>query len=59
VNGLTELILRAARGENLLKAPRAPAQLDSGRAGVLDKALQNEREFEAKLDAWLGRRRRQ
>jgi len=58
VDGLTELILRATRGENLLKAPRAPAQLDPGRAGVLDKALQNEREFEAKLDAWLARRRR-
>jgi creatinine amidohydrolase len=59
VDGLTELILRAARGESLLSAPRAPAQLDPGRAGVLEKALQNEREFEAKLDAWLARRRRQ
>ncbi len=59
VDGLTELILRAARGENLLKAPRAGAQLDSGRAAVVDRELQNEREFEAKLDAWLARRRRQ
>jgi creatinine amidohydrolase len=58
VDGLTELILRATRGEDLLKAPRAPAQLDSGRAGVLDKVLQDEREFEAKFDAWLARRRR-
>jgi creatinine amidohydrolase len=57
VDGLTEIILRAARGENLLKAPRAPAQLDSGRAELVDKVLQNEREFEAKLDAWLARRR--
>ena len=53
VDGTTELILRAARGENLLKAPRAPEQLDSGRAALVDKVLQNEREFEAKLDAWL------
>jgi hypothetical protein len=59
VDGLTEIILRAARGENLLKAPRAPAQLDAGRAAVVDSELQNEREFEAKLDAWLARRRRQ
>ena len=56
---MTELILRAARGENLLKMPRAPAPLDSGRAGLVDKVLQNEREFEAKLDAWLVRRRQQ
>ena len=59
VDGLTELILRAARGENLLKAPRAPAQLDPGRAGVFERELKNEREFEAKLDAWLAQRRRQ
>jgi hypothetical protein len=55
---LTELILRAAHGENLLKAPRAPGPLDPGRAGLVDKVLQNEREFEAKLDAWLARHRR-
>lgn len=59
VDGLTELMLRAARGENLLKAPRAPAQLDPRRAGAFDRALKNEREFEAKLDAWLAHRRRQ
>ena len=59
IDGLTELILRAARGENLLTAPRAPGQLDPGRAGLVDKVLQNEREFEAKLDAWLARRRQQ
>jgi creatinine amidohydrolase len=59
VDGWTELILRAARGDNLLNAPRAPAQLDPWRAGVLDKALQNERELETKLDAWLARLRRQ
>ena len=59
VDGLTELVLRAVRGENLLKAPRAPGQLDPGRGGLVDKVLENEREFEAKLDAWLARRRRQ
>ncbi|AMY07411.1 Creatinine amidohydrolase [Luteitalea pratensis] len=57
VDGLTELVLRTIRGENLLNAPRAPAQLDPGRAGVLERALQDEREFEAKLDAWLAHRR--
>ncbi len=58
VDGLSELILRAARGENLLNAPRMPATLDPGRAGVFAKALDNERAFEAKLDAWLAARRR-
>jgi creatinine amidohydrolase len=57
VDGLSELILRAAGGENLLTAPRMPAALDPGRAGVFAKALENERAFEAKLDAWLAARR--
>lgn len=54
---MSELILRAAGGENLLKAPRMPAALDPGRAGVFARALENERAFEAKLDAWLAARR--
>lgn len=57
VEGLSELILRATGGENLLKAPRMPAALDPGRAGVFAKALENEHAFEAKLDAWLAARR--
>jgi hypothetical protein len=55
---LSELILRAAGGENLLKAPRMPAALDPGRVGVFARALENERGFEAKLDAWLATRTR-
>jgi creatinine amidohydrolase len=58
VDGLSELILRAAGGENLLKAPRMPAALDPGRVGVFARALENERGFEAKLDAWLATRTR-
>jgi creatinine amidohydrolase len=57
VDGLSELILRATAGENLLKAPRMPAALDSVRADVFARALENERAFEAKLDAWLAARR--
>jgi creatinine amidohydrolase len=57
VDGLSELMLRAANRENLLKAPRMPAALDPGRAGVFARALDNERAFEAKLDAWLAARR--
>jgi creatinine amidohydrolase len=59
VDGLAELLLRAARGENLLKAPRAPGELDARRKGLVDRELQHEREFEAKLNAWLARRRQQ
>jgi creatinine amidohydrolase len=58
VEGLSDLILRAIGGENLLKAPRMPAALDPGRAGVFARALENERAFETKLDAWLAARRR-
>ena len=59
VDGLSDVILRAVGGENLLKAPRGPAQLDPARQDLFDKALENERAFEAKLDAWLAARRRQ
>jgi hypothetical protein len=58
VDGLSDLILRAIGGENLLKAPRMPGPLDPGRAGVFARALDNERAFETKLDAWLATRRR-
>jgi creatinine amidohydrolase len=57
VDGLSEIVLRAAGGENLSKAPRAPAGLDPARASVFAKALENERAFEARLDAWLAVRR--
>jgi len=57
VDGMSEIILRATAGENLLKAPRMPADLDPGRAGVVAKALENERALEVKLAAWLAARR--
>ena len=58
VNEMSDLALRAVDGEDLLKAPRMPATLDPGRAGVFAKALDHERGLEAKLDAWLAARRR-
>lgn len=58
VDGLSELIMRAVGGENLLKAPRVP-QFDPSMEGVFTKSLEYERSFESKLDAWLaGRQRR-
>ena len=57
VEGLSDLILRAVRGENLLKASRAGDRIDPALLTVVDKALENERAFESKLDEWLARRR--
>ena len=59
VNGFTELVLRAVKGENLLKAPRLPEQIDPAVASIVNKALENERAFGLKLDDWLARRRKQ
>jgi hypothetical protein len=36
---------------------RAGDRIDPALQTVLDKALENERAFEAKLDVWLARRR--
>jgi creatinine amidohydrolase len=57
VEGLSDLILRATRGEDLLHAPRAPQGADPALASVLGKALEDERAFEAKLQEWLARHR--
>jgi creatinine amidohydrolase len=59
VDGLSDLVLRAVRGENLLKAPRLPDGIDPAIATVLRNGLDDERAFELKLQEWLGRRRRQ
>jgi creatinine amidohydrolase len=58
IQGFTDLMLRAVRGENLLKQPRVPESLpdDPGIAQALEKALDNERAFERKLEDWLARR---
>jgi creatinine amidohydrolase/Fe(II)-dependent formamide hydrolase-like protein len=57
VNGLSDLIRRAALGESLSKAPRVGDRIDLARRAVVDKSLENERALEAKLDEWLTRRR--
>jgi creatinine amidohydrolase len=57
IEGMSDLILRAARGQNLSKAPRAHDQIDPAVAGVVGSALDDERAFEASLQAWLARRR--
>jgi hypothetical protein len=56
---LSDLIVRAARGESFSKAPRAPEPNHPALAGPLRKVLENERAFEMKLQEGLDRRRRQ
>jgi creatinine amidohydrolase/Fe(II)-dependent formamide hydrolase-like protein len=58
VQGLSDVILRAARGENLSKAPRVPGQIDPALTSMLNKLRQDEQAFEAKLQDWLARRPR-
>jgi len=59
VEGMTDLILQAVRGENLLTRPRwpGPLQNDPEYVQIVEQALQPEREFEMKFERWLGERR--
>lgn len=58
IDGFTDLILRAVRGENMRSHPRDPERLPPPVAPVLEQALANDAAFEAKLAAWLAERRR-
>jgi hypothetical protein len=58
IEGFTDLILRAVRGENMFVLPRSPETVPPPVAPVLEKALANEAEFEAKLAAWLAQRKK-
>ena len=56
IDGFTELILRAVRGENMFDHPRLPETIPAAVAPILDKALANEAAFEAKFENWLAQR---
>jgi creatinine amidohydrolase len=56
VEGLSDVILRAVRGENLLKAPRAPDRIDPALTSLLDTLRKDEKAFEARFQEWLARR---
>jgi creatinine amidohydrolase len=58
VEGIGDLIVRAAGGENLLRAPRANDAIDPAITPVVDAAFANQRAFESRLQAWLDRRLR-
>jgi creatinine amidohydrolase len=58
IDGFTDLILRAVRGENLLVHARVPDTVPPAVAPILEKSLANETAFESKLETWLVQRRK-
>jgi len=60
VEGMTDLILRALRGENLFKHARFPENVGNDPAWVeiVEDVLEPEREFELKLERWLDQRKK-
>jgi len=58
IDGSTDLILRAVRGENMFVHARIPETVPPAVAPILEKAIANEVAFEAKLEDWLLQRRK-
>ena len=58
IDGFTDLILRAVRGENMFAHGRLPDTVPPAVAPILEKSLANEAAFESKLETWLARRRK-
>ena len=58
IDGFTNLILRAVRGENLFVHPRVPETVPDVVAPMLEKALATEATFGATLEEWLIQRRK-
>jgi creatinine amidohydrolase/Fe(II)-dependent formamide hydrolase-like protein len=56
IDGFTDLMLRAVRGENMFVHTRIPETVPPEVAPVLEQALANEAAFEAKLENWLAQR---
>ena len=56
IDGFTDLMLRAVRGENLFAHARVPDTVPAAVAPMLDKALANEAAFGARLENWLVQR---
>ena len=56
IDGFTDLILRAVRGENMFVHPRVPETVPAAVAPTLEKALANEAAFGATLENWLAQR---
>ena len=58
IDGMSELILQALRGEDMTARPGQPATIPPPVAPMIERALATEAAFEAELEAWLAQRRR-
>ena len=58
IEGMSELILQALRGEDMTARPGQPATIPPPVAPMIERALATEAAFEAELEAWLAQRRR-
>jgi len=60
VDGMSDLILQAVRGENLLNRPRWPEPMlsDPEFGQLVEDILQPEHEFELKFERWLEQRKK-
>ena len=58
IDGFTDLIVRAVRGENMFTHPRFPLSVAPAVASMANQAASNEAAFEAKLEAWLKQRKK-
>jgi len=56
IDGFTDLMLRAVRGENMFGHARVPESAPPAVAPVLEKELANEAGFGVKLENWLAQR---
>ena len=56
IDGFTDLILRAVRGENMFVHARVPETVPAPVAATLEKGLADEAAFGARLDEWVQRR---
>jgi creatinine amidohydrolase len=61
IEGMTDLILRSVRGENLLGRPRRADSVrnDPVLLQIMEEILKPEREFEQRLERWLAQRQRE
>jgi creatinine amidohydrolase len=56
IDGVSELILQALRGEDMLARPRLPETVPPPIAPMIENALASEAAFEAELGRWLAQR---
>jgi creatinine amidohydrolase len=56
IDGFTDLILRAVRGENMFVHPRVPETLPAAVVPIVEKGLANDAAYGARLESWLAQR---